>query len=109
MKKFPLIGVSACFDHADFKRPIFKGKIILYTEESMLHWILSESAYPVLIPTLPVKTPFSIQELVSPLSGLILQGGADVSPETYGEQPLNPEWKGDSLRDRYEIALIKEF
>jgi putative glutamine amidotransferase len=43
------------------------------------------------------------------LDGLVLQGGADVSPGTYGEQPLSPEWVGDRLRDVYEIELVHEF
>jgi hypothetical protein len=32
----PRIGVSAGFFHADPERPIFKGKTLLYAEESML-------------------------------------------------------------------------
>src|SRR5918994_4406329 len=43
------------------------------------------------------------------LDGLVLQGGADVSPSTYGENPLKPEWAGDRLRDVYEIELVHEF
>src|SRR5918994_3364026 len=43
------------------------------------------------------------------LDGLVLQGGADVSPSTYGENPLAPEWAGDRLRDVYEIELVHEF
>jgi putative glutamine amidotransferase len=43
------------------------------------------------------------------LDGLVLQGGADVSPLTYGETPLSPEWAGDRLRDVYEAELVHEF
>ena len=43
------------------------------------------------------------------LDGLLLQGGADVCPRTYGEEPLRPEWEGDEIRDRYEIELIHAF
>jgi putative glutamine amidotransferase len=46
---------------------------------------------------------------VNALDGLVLQGGADIAPETYGESPLNPSWGGDRIRDRYEIALFEEF
>ena len=41
--------------------------------------------------------------------GLLLQGGADVAPESYREAPLRPEWSGDVVRDRYEIALVHSF
>jgi gamma-glutamyl-gamma-aminobutyrate hydrolase PuuD len=43
------------------------------------------------------------------LDGLVLQGGSDVSPSTYGETPLAPQWAGDRLRDVYEIELVHEF
>jgi putative glutamine amidotransferase len=43
------------------------------------------------------------------LDGLVLQGGADVAPESYGEKPLTPEWSGDRIRDRYEIDLFNAF
>ena len=39
----------------------------------------------------------------------MLQGGADIAPETYGETPMNPAWSGDRIRDRYEIELFHEF
>ena len=43
------------------------------------------------------------------LDGLVLMGGSDVCPETYGEKALKPEWNGDSIRDEYEIALLNAF
>ncbi len=38
-----------------------------------------------------------------------MQGGADVSPSSYGQQPLRPEWSGDVVRDRYEMELLEGF
>jgi putative glutamine amidotransferase len=43
------------------------------------------------------------------LDGLVLQGGADISPQSYGEQPLQADWAGDRLRDAYEMELLHEF
>jgi putative glutamine amidotransferase len=43
------------------------------------------------------------------LDGLVLMGGADVSPTSYGETPLKPQWSGDRIRDDYEIALMRAF
>jgi putative glutamine amidotransferase len=43
------------------------------------------------------------------LDALVLQGGADISPSNYGEEPLQPEWAGDRVRDEYEIELFSEF
>jgi putative glutamine amidotransferase len=99
------LGVSACLSHPDDTRQIFKGKTLLYAEESMLQWIMRHGALPMLIPR--AYDGFSIGELVEQVDGLLLEGGADVSPLSYGEAPLKPEWAGDCERDQYEITLIE--
>jgi putative glutamine amidotransferase len=43
------------------------------------------------------------------LDGLVLMGGSDVWPGSYGESPLDPRWQGDRVRDEYEIALARSF
>ena len=106
MKK---IGLSACFFHADPKRPVFKGKTLLYLEQSMSHFIMREKALAYLIPAPEEAGPVSLAELAEELDALVLQGGSDVSPMSYGETPLKPEWAGDYVRDQYEIALVREF
>ena len=50
-----------------------------------------------------------MRSYVAELDGLVLQGGADVSPRSYGMQPLRADWAGDIVRDRYEMELIHEF
>ena len=50
-----------------------------------------------------------IPQYVAALDGLVLQGGADVSPATYGEAPLRTGWEGDGIRDAYELALLRGF
>lgn len=103
------IGLSACFFHADPLRPIFKGKTLLYLEMSLSHWVMSEGVLVYMIPAPDPRGPISLKDLVEPLDGLVLQGGSDVSPQSYGQAPLRPEWGGDQVRDLYEIALLKEF
>ncbi len=106
MKKPLVIGLSACFFHADPQRAIFKGKTLLYFENSMAHWLMSQGALPFLIPE--KSKNFSVSDLVGKIDGLLLQAGSDVCPVSYGEEPLRPEWKGDLIRDKYEISLLKE-
>jgi putative glutamine amidotransferase len=43
------------------------------------------------------------------LDGLVLHGGADVSPLSYGEKPIQEKWAGDRIRDEYEIDLVAAF
>lgn len=101
------IGLSANFLHADPERALFKGKTLLYQEESLAHWVMKAGALAFLVPTLSGEGP-GLPELVAALDGLVLTGGADVAPQTYGETPLKREWAGDAVRDAYELALVTE-
>jgi putative glutamine amidotransferase len=102
------VGLSSCFFHADPQRPIFKGKTLLYAEESMVELLSRAGALTYLVPRVVDGGP-SVADYVGDLDGLVLQGGSDVCPRTYGQEPLRPEWEGDEPRDRYEIELIQAF
>ena len=99
------IGVASCFFHADPARPIFKGKTLLYLEQSLAQWLMLGGAVPLLLPT--PAAGIRVEDLLAEIDGLVLQGGSDVAPESYGETPLRPEWAGDRIRDRYETELVR--
>jgi putative glutamine amidotransferase len=99
------IGVASCFFHADSARPIFKGKTLLYLEESLAHWLMAGGAIPQLLPT--PAAGVGADDLIGGVDALVLQGGSDVAPESYGETPIRPEWAGDRVRDRYETELVR--
>jgi putative glutamine amidotransferase len=101
----PRIGLPPCFFHADPQRPVFKGKTLLYLEESLSHWLQRAGALPLMLPTLGGGV--TVDELLAEVDGLVLQGGSDVCPGSYGEEPLRPEWCGDPVRDAYEIELVR--
>ncbi|MFN9212216.1 MAG: gamma-glutamyl-gamma-aminobutyrate hydrolase family protein [Betaproteobacteria bacterium] len=108
----PDIGISACFFHADPTRPIFTGKTLQYVEQSIVHWVQSAGAIAYLIPSPEGPTKrgdVSLDHYAERLDGLLLEGGSDMWPGSYGEEPLRPEWSGDRVRDEYEIALIRAF
>jgi putative glutamine amidotransferase len=108
----PKIGISACFFHADLERPIFTGKTLQYVEQSIVHWVQSSGALAVLIPSPDGPTrrgDVTLADYAALLDGLVLEGGADMWPGSYGEEPLRPEWSGDRVRDEYEIALTRAF
>jgi putative glutamine amidotransferase len=106
------IGISACFFHADPNRPIFTGKTLQYVEQSIVHWVQSAGAITFVIPS-PAGTTqrgdVQLAHYAELLDGLVLEGGSDMWPGSYGEQALRPEWNGDRVRDEYEIALAREF
>jgi putative glutamine amidotransferase len=88
------------------------GLPVLVLLESLAHWVMSRGDLAFLIPTSPGpewNAPCRIPELVNNLDALVLQGGADVCPRAYGEEPVCQEWCGDPRRDGYELALVQEF
>jgi putative glutamine amidotransferase len=106
------IGISASFFHPDPARPIFTGKTLQYLEQSMAHWVMSTGALAVMIPS-PVgetrRGDATLDDYARWLGGLVLQGGSDVWPGSYGETPLDDRWTGDRIRDEYELALVRAF
>ncbi|TFY98919.1 gamma-glutamyl-gamma-aminobutyrate hydrolase family protein [Ramlibacter humi] len=106
------IGISACFFHPDASRKAAPKKTLQWIEQSTAHWVMAAGALPVMIPV-PAGDTFrgdvTVADYADWLDGLVLHGGADVWPGSYGEQPLRPEWNGDKARDDYEIALVKAF
>lgn len=107
------IGLSARLMHEPPAELGFRGKTLQYLEQSVAHWLLAYGALAFMIPTIArdsgvPRASISLGDYIRELDGLMLQGGADVSPSTYGEQPLRAEWAGDSVRDRYEIELFWE-
>jgi putative glutamine amidotransferase len=108
------IGISACFFHADPQRLVFKGKTLQYVEQEMAHWVMQKDAMALMIPSPDgdsrrAGSHVTVGDYARELDGLVLMGGSDVSPESYGENPLKPEWSGDKIRDNYEVALMRAF
>ncbi len=105
----PRIGLSSCRMPPDPTRSVFGPKTLLYVEQSMAHWIAAGDALVYPVPTAPPDGPVTPDDWVEDLDGLVLHGGSDVSPRSYGEEPIRPEWEGDELRDRYELDLVRRF
>lgn len=98
------IGISACFMYPDVNRAVFGPKTLSYIENDMAVYLSKKGILPVLIP----KVEHSIQkEIIDEMDGFVFQGGTDLSPTTYGEEPIeNGKWTGDVIRDEYELNLM---
>ena len=106
------IGISACFFHPDDERPLFKGKTLQYIEQSVAHWIMSQGDLAVMIPspTGPTqKGDVQLSDYAEWLDAVVLMGGSDVWPGSYGEVAMDPRWEGDAIRDLYDKELIAAF
>lgn len=108
------IGLSARFLHTAPKELGLRGKTLQYLEQTVAHWLMTAGALVLMIPSIAGggllrRGNVRVADYADELDGLVLQGGADVSPLTYGETPSRPEWAGDRVRDLYEIDLVQEF
>lgn len=96
------IGVSPRLFHPEPGARGVHTKLLDYLEHSVAEWLLTRDVLPFLIPV-----NRKVAAYLDVLDGVVLQGGADISPLAYGEQPRRPEWAGDAMRDRFEIELVQ--
>ena len=107
-------GISAKFHR---KSPTFYGETkghIQYLETHIAQWIGHKGALPLMIPSVSAKGVFNSDDLdpfayARELDALILQGGTDIHPKFYGEEPEPSPYEFDEDRDIYELQLIEAF
>ncbi len=112
-----LIGVSARIHHPEAADRAANGvwsKTVHYLEQSVAHWLLHGGAVAVMVPAVSagsvvLRSDLNLHDYAAALDGLVLQGGNDVAPQSYGETPLDAAWHGDRVRDLYEMELIRAF
>jgi putative glutamine amidotransferase len=108
------IGISARLLHNPPNGLGLPQKRLQFLESTIAHWIMAHRAIALMVPFVDEESPLSVNrvpitEIVDLLDGLVLQGGIDICPETYGDTLRNPDWVGDAIRDRYELALLRGF
>ena len=112
-----LIGVSARIYYPSGPVLDLGGvwtKTLHYLEQSVAQMLMRIGALPLMIPAVDSssvvqRTDLHLGYYATELDGLVLQGGNDVAPQSYGESPLDPAWAGDIVRDRYEMELVNAF
>lgn len=114
MRRTLRIGVSARIFHPEEGAKGLRGKTLQYLEESIAQWVMSRDVLVFMIPTvnnagLLHPSNIRLRDYAKHLDGLVLQGGADVSPQSYSQAATRPEWSGDRARDMYELELLHEF
>jgi putative glutamine amidotransferase len=114
MRRTLRIGVSARIFHPEAGSTGLRSKNLQYLEESIAQWVMSRDVLVFMVPTVNTNgllhpSNITLRHYARHLDGLVLQGGADVSPQTYSETATRPEWGGDRARDLYELELLHEF
>jgi gamma-glutamyl-gamma-aminobutyrate hydrolase PuuD len=108
------IGVSARIFHPEPGATGLRSKNLQYLEGPIARWVMSRDVLEFMVPTVNtngLRHPGNIglRHYARHLDGLVLQGGADVSPQAYSEAATRPEWGGDRARDLYQFELPHEF
>lgn len=108
------IALSARILHPEPEAKGIKTKTLQVLEQSVAQWAMTRDVMLMMVPSVVrdgelLRSNIRLRDYAEYLDGLLLQGGADVSPRAYGEEPLDPAWVGDSVRDAYELELLHEF
>ena len=108
------IGISARLLHNPPPGLGLPTKRLQFLESGMATWIMSHGVVALMIPFIDQSAPLQrkrppLNDLVANLDGLVLQGGIDISPETYGQKPWVEKAEYDPIRDDYELGLLRGF
>ncbi|MFA6313498.1 MAG: gamma-glutamyl-gamma-aminobutyrate hydrolase family protein [Sterolibacterium sp.] len=108
------IGLSARIFHPEQGAKGIRAKTLQLLEQSAAQWVMARDVMVLMVPSVVqdgelLRSNIRLRDYAEYLDGLLLQGGADLSPRAYGEEPLKPEWAGDPVRDAYELELLHEF
>lgn len=90
----PLIGISC--GHSGRSSSVN----LTYTES-----VIRAGGVPLMIPV--TTDSLTMRHLMKRLDGIILSGGEDIHPSYYNEAPLPELGRVDSIRDIYDMALIR--
>src|SRR6185369_15605571 len=92
MRRTLRIGLSARIYHPQPGAVGLLSKSLQYLEESVAQWVMSRDVLVFMVPTVNSSglldaSNITLRHYARHLDGLVLQGGADVSPHTYSETP----------------------
>ena len=99
----PIIGISG-----NTKTPIENKGLnieIAYTPLGFVESVQDTGALPFII---PVNDPQTAKDYINRIDALILTGGQDVNPLSFGQEPSVHLASTNIKRDDFEIALVQE-
>ena len=108
------IGISARLLHQPPPGSGLPRKRLQFLESNMAQWIMSHGVVALMIPFVDqrmvnARRRAPLMDVVEQLDGLVLQGGADISPRFYGAKPWRDDCDCDPIRDEYELGLLRGF
>ncbi|WP_144208019.1 gamma-glutamyl-gamma-aminobutyrate hydrolase family protein [Mycobacterium tilburgii] len=77
-----------------------------YLGANYFEGVIKAGGVAMLLPPQPVDDDI-VESLLDSLDGLVITGGYDLNPATYGQQPHPKTDSPRSLRDTFELALVR--
>lgn len=103
MPEEPIIGVCAAIEMARWGFWNQRAAVVPATYLEKVH---AAGGVPVGLLPGPLSTD-GAQRLVERIDALLLIGGVDVAPESYGERPTARTEATEPVRDAYELELVR--
>lgn len=104
MARRPVIGITAALESASWV--VWRDTEVNISQRHYSECVSQAGGIPVLLPA-EDRSAEDPSELLDALDALVLSGGADLDPASYGAEP-HPRTLGyKAERDRFEIALCR--
>ena len=99
----PLIGITCSRTTGGAWGSYSLGHFMEYTYAEYSRAVLDAGGAPLIIPMSQDRE--SLQSILAALRGIILSGGPDMHPRTYGEEPLAGLDEVDAALDHFELQV----
>lgn len=100
----PLIGLSSYLEPASWRN--WRDVPAALVPQAYVDHVLEAGGVPVIVPPAATTTPELLGVLTARLDGMILVGGADLDPASYGQMPHPLAQNPVPERDAAEVALV---
>ena len=111
MSAAPVIGISPNDQPPGPSRKGYRGKTLEFTDAALAEGVVRAGGVPVTlcrgIATAALALADRATATIARVDGLLLSGGADIDPGTWGQPALREAWPGQPDRDRWELALYR--
>lgn len=85
---------------------LFPGYERSYVNSDYVKAVVEAGGVPVILP--PITDQEAIRKQLACVDAIIITGGIDVNPLVYGEEPMDKLGQIQTLRDEFDLAVIKE-